>query len=123
MDPQGLNQVYMIGDEYDEDLGGRKIFCTDCAFAPCLCDLTKLELKLTALKKAKEEEKEVVKEEGKEEGSPIKPDVEKRFEEGKEDREEMVQEKMVEGGGTEGREGSGNYYHYHPHPPINHCTS
>ena len=105
MDPQGLNQVYMIGDEYDEDLGGRKIFCTDCAFAPCLCDLTKLEIKLTALKKAKEEEKEVVKEEGKEEGSPIKPDVEKRFEEGKEDREEMVQEKMVEGGAQkEGRE-------------------
>ena len=40
-------------------MGDEKIFCTDSAFTPCICDLVKLELKIAALMaRDREEERE-----------------------------------------------------------------
>ena len=67
LDPQGLSQVNMIATEEEEEgsLGDEKIFCTDCAYSPCLCDMVKLELKIAALTRGRKEEAE--NEEGKKE--------------------------------------------------------
>ena len=43
LDTQGLSQVNMNETEEEEEgsLGDENIFCTDCAYSSCLCDMVK----------------------------------------------------------------------------------
>ena len=109
LDPQGLSQVNMIATEEEEEgsLGAEKIFCTDCAYSPCLCDMVKLELKIAALTRGRKEETE--NEEGKKE-------VQNKEEEEK--REEVEDQAQKEEVGTQRQGEEIKTSPPNTHPPL-----